>query len=731
MRKLLALATVLSGLIPAAVSFQVVNAAVVDTGTDGVTVNLDVATPTTVDGVTGSGDLTLTPTTWTVNDTTTYGTAQLATGATFTDFAGGVKLGGAILDVNGNSFTTKYIQSLTQDVSGTATQDTSSRVINTAATQSILTMTEASNLYATLGNADGTNSDIKLVWDTSGHRYVKTKQYNTGGMSVTGGVLELQVNDNGENYLGSGKIALNNVDFFVNTNTFRLDNEITLTGDVDFRMCSQNTLYLSGNINGDGNLRVIYDSVSLVLEGAAKTYTGKTVIGVTENAWNDPGSYATLSVTADNLLPTGTTVELIQANGGATLNMNGTTQTVAGLTGVGRVYGNGSGVLNVSTNNVTGTFTVDGASLNLNQGEYQSLNLKGTGTVNLAGGTIRSYDMDVAKVNVNGDTEITTTPAQWGKTILSGNNNMTGGIFVTEFSNNTDMLNTSDGSLFPGYTTISYSGYIMLDSDQTLSFLKVFDDNGQVAITPLNEDGTLGETIIVLRSANGTELIGTLLAQTDNNAETWDDVAVGSVDLSAGRYLLDIRGGQGGGGVGPTGGYQLGFGIKSGENATVDTVASAYSSLAITDGKIAGIDGLYMTSPVVNMASDFNVASEKTLTLNAGDSGKIVSTGSITGEGKLVLQGTGNSEVHLQGKNTYTGGTEVNVTKLALKSQNPLGTGAVVFNSATEVTLDALEPGWYEGSIAKSGMDTTTTPEKMVQTPNATNTGTAIGGDTT
>ena len=81
-----------------------------DTGTEGLTVTIeDPAVIRTSDGLTGSGNLTLTTTDYTAGDAATYGTYQFNTGANTTSFTGGLVLNGANMDLNGNALTVSGI----------------------------------------------------------------------------------------------------------------------------------------------------------------------------------------------------------------------------------------------------------------------------------------------------------------------------------------------------------------------------------------------------------------------------------------------------------------------------------------------------------------------------------------------------------------------------------------------------------------------------------------------
>ncbi|MBQ6106926.1 MAG: hypothetical protein IJK97_01845, partial [Thermoguttaceae bacterium] len=105
------------------IGFAGISAAQVDdTGTEGATVTIDdLAVIRTSDGLTGSGNLTLTTTGYTAGDAATYGTYQFSTGASTTGFTGGLVLNGANVDLNGNALTVSGITTDSNDKIATIT----------------------------------------------------------------------------------------------------------------------------------------------------------------------------------------------------------------------------------------------------------------------------------------------------------------------------------------------------------------------------------------------------------------------------------------------------------------------------------------------------------------------------------------------------------------------------------------------------------------------------------
>ncbi|MDO4569544.1 MAG: PEP-CTERM sorting domain-containing protein [Planctomycetia bacterium] len=676
----------------------------IDVSEDGTT-TLSLGISTTAGGLSGSGTWTLTTNQVTLNDTTTYATLRFSEGAALSHTETALYFGGARLDLNGNSISFTSVTDTYGD-----SNDFESALLNTSETLSTLTLTTASTLSVRLGNTDATSNKIKLVWktgdtDTTGEKIIDTKQFHSGGTEVSNGVLQFynrNATDGTTDYLGTGDITLNNVQlqaFGATTGiAYSLSNDITYTGDLLLRMRSSATLNLSGGISGSGELQVAYDGSAVTLSGSQKTYTGKTVVGSTNGCWANNSASAQLNLGANNVLPTTTTIEIGSTYRGGTLDLAGYSQEVAALVGGGNkatiISSTAGGVL--SATDVSGTFNI------------------GTGaTLSIAGGT---HSFEVAgdgTLAISDDTTINSAyQAAWGKTTFAGNgNDISSAANPTEWQANMDEVNTTSTSVFPNNTTMSFSGYFIATADTDLSFMKNFDDHGYVWVTPVNEDGSLGTKTNVIQSGSGDT--GTLLL--DHSSGVWGDVVVGEVSLAEGqRYFVEVRVGQGVGGVGPSySGNTLGIGVKEGANATLETL-SEYSTPAIdANGCLAGITTLESIAPL-HVSSNISIADGKTLTLQPLGRGDIYADGDISGKGALVLDAQG-GYVSLKGENSYAGGTTINAKEVTIAQDTAFGTGAVVFDSATEVVLDSSSSplGWMEGTIAATGIDKTTVPSDL------------------
>lgn len=702
------------------IGFAGISAAVDDTGTEGLTVTIaDPAVIQTSDGLTGAGNLTLTTTGYTVGDAATYGTYQFSSGASTTGFTGGLVLNGANMDLNGNALTVKTI--------ATDGNDKIATVTNSAGTTANLTFSQNFDLYAAV------TGDVNLTWNlTTTTSVVYTPLTNTAGTSTSNGTIEFKTGA-ATNPFGTGTVKLNNTKVCFSANAFTQTAPMELTGDCFIRLASGGSVNISGAVSGTGNLVIPYDGASFTFSGTPKTYTGKTIIGISNYHWNNASAKAQITLQAENLLPTATTVEMGSDCGGSTLALNGYSQTIKGLEGGGSITTTAGkpATLTVTTSDVTGSFNVgNSATLALPGGEYTRLNVSGEGNLSF------SDDATISPGELN-----------WGVTKISANGDYTTPANPTEWTLTPVKLSARTDAEFPNNTTYSYQGIFTAKEEMTLSFLKNFDDTGLVWITPINEDGTLGTRITAV--ASGTGEVGTTLAHTSGSTSSWDAVVVGEVTLPAGKWIIEARVAQGGGGIGATYSYTQdgqtvyvpGIAIKAGGNATDLDGVPEYKALNINEnGELAGISNLVASHPDTFISTNIQIADGKTLTLDAGTNAKVKVTGDISGEGsKLVLTGNrASSEALLLGVNTYSGGTTVEVPKLTVNDARALGTGAVTFDApnGTDVVFDPsveskTDKLWKEGSIVKDGIQKTETPASLIHTNQATHTATTIGGTTT
>ena len=233
-----------------------------------------------------------------------------------------------------------------------------------------------------------------------------------------------------------GGVAMHNGILFVSNNNqlvsfsggLTLDNAVFMAyGNCDFGLkipqnafgglrASGGAINYSGGISGAGDLVIVTENNNVVNLSGTNTYSGVTSIGTVQGGNN---LHSILNLNADNTLPSTTVVEIGRSQnpnysytGASTarLNLNGTTQTIAGLYGggVAAITNGAEAVSNLTINladdaNLEYSGTISGNSatnltnLTINGAGNQtlagnvtnaSITKNGTGALTLSGGTV-------------------------------------------------------------------------------------------------------------------------------------------------------------------------------------------------------------------------------------------------------------------------------------------------------------------------------------------------------
>lgn len=501
---------------------------------------------------------------------------------------------------------------------------------------------------------------------------------------------------------------------------------ITLARDLTILSGTSDRLHFGGNISGTGNVTIT--GGQRVTMSGNNSFTGNLALSGTNTVFQTFGG---------NPVPDGSSVDV----GAGTTFQVYTSETIAGLTGSGRLWPvAGKPTLTLGTNNVTSTFS--GSWVN-NGSDHVNVTKVGTGTqtfsgtitspgaLTINGGTValtgtasfdRTYAPGTALPNralqgsgtlraetgsnvtlrrsgagFTGGVQVATgatvtigqidaagstagSVALQGGTLAFDNSGsfftpisglvMTGGTLSTDITttNYATMHNTA-GDVVPGTTTHAYSGKIYLTAGQW-SFAKRFDDAGSVTIA--------GTTIL--------------------NDSTWNNTATGSFTAnSSGWYDIDVRVQQGGGGVGPNGGWTKGIGIKQGAATTADTDYVAFGSAAMSalGARTAITNDFSFTRPItVSGTSTIDTSTMLgtpgiTGTDGNGGNGDVTLTSGLAGSGELRKSGSGT--LTLGANNSFTGALTVNGGALRINASvgpvsgftvNP---GAVMESNATNI----------------------------------------------
>jgi len=453
------------------------------------------------------------------------------------------------------------------------------------------------------------------------------------------------------------------------------------------------TLTWSGTSNA-------WNTTSLNWNGNAATYADNHPV-----VFNDGASHPNIVVQSAGVQPA--SVSFATAHGGSyAYTFSG--GPIDGSTAV-TLSGTGSVTFSASNGYTGGTLIGSGGSLTAT-----SAGALGMGPVTLSGGYLGvsggvpglqegwlngAFDAgDAFSASIGQSVQLSPRAANW-----STNTGGAGWVAATSAGNYTTATTGSFTGTpnFPNNTTCIYTGYMYFgqSAGSTVSFYKNFDDN-------------------MLLTVDGSQLI-------NNNA--WNQFVTATWTVpSPGWYPIEIRLGQGGGGVGPNiAGYSYGLGYDA--NGAGGTTNSNYTFLTDPgNGSLLTAYGpgtaIYNNALNVTAASTFNavgvvsfgnfslagplhvsgssgnlsfsgstlLSGSPALNIDAGSSVTLASPASDGGKAQTLTQLGGGSLV-LTGTNSFTSGTkfQVNGGSLVAVGQNYASPGPATGPlGAAPITLD-------------------------------------------
>ncbi len=449
-------------------------------------------------------------------------------------------------------------------------------------------------------------------------------------------------------------------------------------GDLEATLGSAaGTLTVSGNISNGPTVNGIPSNKLWIINNGG---TGMTILSGVNNTYTGPTSIVagTLQITANNILPTGTVLNVHsgEANDGtsgsqATFDMNGYSQQVAALqrtdtTGNSFVTNNNPGT--VSTLSVIGpaSTTFSGVIQDGVYGQADGItgrvallkggtgNLALTGANNYSGGTtLAGGVLVVGNASALGSQTLDNPLTVNGGTLdMSGAGNLNVGAF-----SGTGGLVTDNGTA-AGTTTLStfnnsnatFAGTISDGATRPVAFLK----SGTGTLTLSNSQNFTG----ALTVNNGTLQLTSLK----------DNSSVGPINLSTGgpatlRFI----------GANATLNYRV---VNLAASATIDASGSSLSNtflLAASPNSVTA-SGSGQNLTLTGATGGFNAGGEIGTSMNLG-------TGSVTKNGP----GTWALDV----ANSYSGGTVLNAGTLILSNGttgSALGSGNLTINGGTLAT---------------------------------------------
>ena len=442
----------------------------------------------------------------------------------------------------------------------------------------------------------------------------------TGGIQLTSGTMRVT---------NMGALAGNQLDFnggvlMVADNVSTFEGNITLAaGSWGGLRTGVNTTF-SGVISGEGDLVVVTENGAQTILTGENTYTGVTSVGTVQGGANTAG---VLVLGADNTLPATTVLEIGTSqnatytytnNSRAEVQLNGKTNTVAGLYGNATANLIGSGTLNINVPDgqsyeYKGKFTTS-PSIGIGGAGTQIFSNTGAvtlGTVTLTSGALNFTNAPEATVTLGALAVGEGTMDLNGRPMTVPANKITGGGNAAKVTNSAETAST---------VTLTYTA----DTNQDISFL-----TGNIHVIA---DGSAGARLNLTRKAQtftgGFTVKGGVARSVD--AGDWDGSLLGAVpeEFVADAIILD-------------------GGTLQNQNGNITIPAT---------------QGITVTENGGSMRIGFQ--STQAAFLNSV----------ISGDGWFGVSCDGEGVVNLNAQNTYTGETRIG-TKM---NAHATGTGAVL-----------------------------------------------------
>jgi len=466
----------------------------------------------------------------------------------------------------------------------------------------------------------------------------------------------VQVNASGTSVnLGTGNVTLKGADAtrlninanWTVANTFTIENsagtktitagsDATINGKITnndstggFTIGAGNGLTLTiGAIGGTGTTGVRFGSSELpgtVVMTGSSNYAGDTRI-----------DSSTLKMSGAGYVSSGGNL-VFRGSGTATFDLNGTTQTVAGLDdsllagSIRSSAANGKLIVGGSSNSTFQGTIASGANVSLEKAGSGTLTLSGSNSYT-GGTTLTAGTLALGSANAIG---------------ASGTISFGGGTLQSSASNTTDYSARFSNAASQQYKVDTNGQNVTLASNLTSSggsFTKL----GTGAVTLSGSNTYSGGTTVSAGSLVGTT--ASLQGAITNNAAVTFDQATG------GTYSGAMSG--------------SGLVTKLGTGAVTLSGANTYSGgTTVSEGSLVGTTSSLQGAITNNAAVTFNQSTDGTY------------SGAMAGSGALAKLGTG--ALTLSGSNTYTGGTTLTAGTLGVGNASALGSGNLAVNGGT------------------------------------------------
>ncbi|MEO6477244.1 autotransporter-associated beta strand repeat-containing protein [Luteolibacter sp.] len=573
------------------------------------------------------------------NGTLTLGAANALPTATVLTLGAGANGGKLVL--NGNSQT---VSGLTTSGGGT------NSVVNGKVTAATFTINNTSNYaYSGILGGIGTNENAFAVTKTgSGILTLSGNNTYAGDTTISDGTLQIGIATTLPSGVGKGNVSIGTtgtLDLAANSISI---NGLTGTGLVTSSVSGAKTLTVGNNDqtstfggivqNGTGTVSLTKAGLGILTLSGANTYTGTTTV-----------TLGTIKIGNALAIPTGLGKGNVALTG--SLDLNGTSITINGLSGTGGISSNVAGAATISVGDSNQTSSYGGIISN------------GSGTLGL-------------------------TKVGTGTLTLTGVSTYTG---ATQIKNGTLTLGTGNDRL-PTATTLTLGDASTNDSG-------IFSLNARTQnIAGLLTTGTGTNNRVI----NGSATVATLTV-TNTGSNNYTGILGGStandnnfILTKAGAGVLTLSGNNtftGGLVINTTGIVQVG---NSGAlNSTVPNSITFGSAVAA--GTKLQLNGFTIT--IGALSTNTTAGSATVENANATAAGLTVSQSTNTTYAGVIIDGTGGAlsltktgtgTLTLSGTNTYTGGTTLSRGILSIGSDANIGfvpvsasAGNIVLNGGT------------------------------------------------
>jgi fibronectin-binding autotransporter adhesin len=661
------------------------------------------------------------------------GTTQVSAGTLELGIANGVAAGSALnLSASGAIFNMNSFSDTIGALSGSG-QITN---LNSGKTLTVDMGTTSTTYSGTIAGNGGGLTIGSTIADTGNLTLTGTNTSYAIPTTITDGALTIS----NSAALDSGSIGVSfggSLNLITTANT-SFGNAITLNGGsvVDVST-SSNTNTLSnlalgtasstiGVINTGETLNVISmlsgASIGITKSGggtlelsAANTYTGATQI-----------STGTLELGVTNAISSASAV-----SDASTFNMNGFSDTIGALTGVGTVSTATGKILTIEQgagpDTFAGTFTGSGGvtigSVTADTGTFQltATSSSFTGPIVIAKGTLQlgvanaigdsaltvnsgaTFDMNGASdaigplagagsiINLSSGKTLTIEQAATNNT-FSGTITGAGNVTLGNSGSDTGTLTISGtNSSYTGTTTVAdgilqianaaalgtnvtvnSGAELALNNSAATTFSNAITANGSVVdLSTTAHTNTLSDLILGTNTVLGT----TLAAEILNVSDALTGTSVGLTITSTGTVELSGANTYSGATKISTGTLELGAANAVGSGSTLNILAGATFNM----NSFSELSGVLMGAGSIT-----NLATGKVLTVQQG-SGTNTFSGVISGAGNLTVGNSASDSgiLQLSGANTYSGGTTVAFGKLQLGASNSVASALTINTGAT------------------------------------------------